>query len=160
MATDEEIAYIHTEEYINAVKRAGEGKLEKSIAMTYGLGTEDTPMFPNMHEASALLVGGTLTAVDAVLSGKVKHALNLGGGLHHGFRGKASGFCIYNDSSIAMKYIQKKYGLRVLYIDTDAHHGDGVQWSFMTILTYAPFHYMKLVDIYSWNWRCKRTRTR
>lgn len=130
MATDEEIAYIHTEEYINAVKRAGEGKLEKSIAMTYGLGTEDTPMFPNMHEASALLVGGTLTAVDAVLSGKVKHALNLGGGLHHGFRGKASGFCIYNDSSIAMKYIQKKYGLRVLYIDTDAHHGDGVQWSF------------------------------
>ncbi|MBJ8206197.1 acetoin utilization protein AcuC, partial [Bacillus cereus] len=91
-----------------------------SIAMTYGLGTEDTPMFPNMHEASALLVGGTLTAVDAVLSGKVKHALNLGGGLHHGFRGKASGFCIYNDSSIAMKYIQKKYGLRVLYIDTDA----------------------------------------
>ena len=78
--------------------------------MTYGLGTEDTPMFPNMHEASALLVGGTLTAVDAVLSGKVKHALNLGGGLHHGFRGKASGFCIYNDSSIAMKYIQKKYG--------------------------------------------------
>ena len=35
--------------------------------MTYGLGTEDTPMFPNMHEASALLVGGTLTAVDAVL---------------------------------------------------------------------------------------------
>ena len=45
MATDEEIAYIHTEEYINAVKRAGEGKLEKSIAMTYGLGTEDTPMF-------------------------------------------------------------------------------------------------------------------
>ena len=70
MATDEEIAYVHTEEYINAVKRAGEGKLEKSIAMTYGLGTEDTPMFPNMHEASALLVGGTLTAVDAVLSEK------------------------------------------------------------------------------------------
>ena len=160
MATDEEIAYVHTEEYINAVKRAGEGKLEKSIAMTYGLGTEDTPMFPNMHEASALLVGGTLTAVDAVLSGKVKHALNLGGGLHHGFRGKASGFCIYNDSSIAMKYIQKKYGLRVLYIDTDAHHGDGVQWSFYDDLTYAPFHCMKLVAIYSWNWRCKRTWTR
>ena len=48
-----------------------------------------------------------------------------------------------------MKYIQKKYGLRVLYIDTDAHHGDGVQWSFYDDLTYAPFHYMKLVDIYS-----------
>lgn len=94
MATDEEIALIHTEEYINAVKRAGEGTIEQSLAMSYGLGTEDTPIFPNMHEASALLVGGTLTAVDAILEGKAEHALNLGGGLHHGFRGKASGFCI------------------------------------------------------------------
>lgn len=83
-----------------------------------------------MHEASALLVGGTLTAVDAVMTGQSLHALNLGGGLHHGFRGKASGFCIYNDSSVAIKYLQKKYGARVLYVDTDAHHGDGVQWSF------------------------------
>ena len=49
---------------------------------------------------------------------------------HYGFRGKASGFCIYNDSSVAIKYIQKQYNARVLYVDTDAHHGDGVQWSF------------------------------
>ena len=116
--------------------------------MTYGLGTEDTPMFPNMHEASALLVGGTLTAVDAVLSGKVKHALNLGGGLHHGFRGKASGFCIYNDSSIAMKYIQRNtvyasYILIQMLITVMAYSG-----RFMMTLTYAQFHYMKLVAIY------------
>lgn len=130
MATDEEIALIHTEEYINAVKRAGEGKLEKTIGAAYGIGTDDTPMFPHMHEASALLVGGTLTAVDAILSGTATRALNLGGGLHHGFRNKASGFCVYNDSSIAIQYMKEKYGLRVLYIDTDAHHGDGVQWSF------------------------------
>ncbi len=77
MATDEEIALIHTEDYINAVKRAGEGHLEQSIAMTYGLGTEDTPMFPHMHEASALLVGGTLTAVDAVMSGKSNVCIKL-----------------------------------------------------------------------------------
>ena len=91
----------------------------------------------------------TLTAVDDVISGKVKHALNLGGGLHHGFRGKASGFCIYNDSSIAMKYIQKKYGLRVLYIDTDAHHGDGVQWSFYDDPNVCTISFMKLGVIYS-----------
>ncbi|MFD3445285.1 acetoin utilization protein AcuC [Microbacteriaceae bacterium 4G12] len=130
VATDEEIALIHDQEYIDAVKRASEGKLDEHSALQYGIGTEDTPMFAGMHEASALLVGGTLTAVDYVLEGKAAHALNLGGGLHHGFKGKASGFCIYNDSSIAIKYIQQKYGLRVLYVDTDAHHGDGVQWAF------------------------------
>lgn len=83
-----------------------------------------------MHEASAHIVGGTLTACDYVMQGKAKHAANLGGGLHHGFKGRASGFCIYNDSTVAIKYMQQKYNARVLYIDTDAHHGDGVQWSF------------------------------
>ena len=130
MATDEELCLIHDPEYVSAVKLAGQGKLPEERAANFGLGTEDTPIFRNMHEASALLVGGTLTAVDEVMEGRSRHALNLGGGLHHGFRGKASGFCIYNDSSVAIKYIQKKYGARVLYIDTDAHHGDGVQWSF------------------------------
>lgn len=129
-ATDEELQLIHDPNYVIAVKKAGNGELSEEAAESYGLGTEDTPIFPGMHEASALLVGGTLTAVDYVMEGKSKHAVNLGGGLHHGFRGKASGFCIYNDSSVAIKYIQEKYGARVLYIDTDAHHGDGVQWAF------------------------------
>jgi acetoin utilization protein AcuC len=129
-ATDEELQLIHDPNYIHAVKLAGLGQLPPEKAENYGLGTEDTPIFPNMHEASSFLVGGTLTAVDYVMTGKAKHALNLGGGLHHGFKGKASGFCIYNDSSVAIKYLQEKYHARVLYVDTDAHHGDGVQWSF------------------------------
>jgi acetoin utilization protein AcuC len=130
MATEEELFLIHDPNYVEAVKKAGLGQLPNEIAENYGLGTEDTPIFPRMHDASALLVGGTLTAVDEVMTGKADHALHLGGGLHHGFRGKASGFCVYNDSSVAIKYIQEKYHARVLYIDTDAHHGDGVQWSF------------------------------
>lgn len=130
LATDEELKLIHDPDYISAVKSAGQGNLAEDIAENYGLGTEDTPIFPRMHEASALLVGGTLTAVDHVMTGKSQHAIHLGGGLHHGFRGKASGFCVYNDSSVAIKYLQEKYQARVLYIDTDAHHGDGVQWSF------------------------------
>ena len=129
-ATDDEIALAHDRQYIEIVKKAGRGELTQQQGESYGIGTEDTPMFNNMHEASALLVGGTLQAVDYVLQGKSRHALNLGGGLHHGFRGRASGFCIYNDSSVAIRYIQEKYGLRVLYVDTDAHHGDGVQWAF------------------------------
>ncbi|MGM7636366.1 acetoin utilization protein AcuC [Bacillus sp. Hm123] len=130
MATVEELELVHDPAYVKAVQQAGQGQLSLDVAEGYGLGTEDTPMFEGMHEASAYLVGGTLTAADAVMQGMAKYALHLGGGLHHGFRGKASGFCIYNDSSVAIKYLQEKYNARVLYIDTDAHHGDGVQWSF------------------------------
>jgi acetoin utilization protein AcuC len=130
VASEDELALVHDRKYINAVKLAGYGQLELHEGLNYGIGTEDTPIFPLMHEASSLLVGGTLTAVDYVMEGKANHAANFGGGLHHGFRGKASGFCIYNDSSVAIKYIQEKYGAKVLYIDTDAHHGDGVQWTF------------------------------
>jgi len=130
IATDQELLLAHDEKFIEVVKKAGKGEISAQVGEVFGIGTEDTPFFQNMHEASAMLVGGTLTAVDEVMSGRSKYALNLGGGLHHGFRGRASGFCVYNDSSVAIKYLQEKYGARVLYIDTDAHHGDGVQWSF------------------------------
>ena len=140
VASDEELALNHEPTYIEAVKQAGHGELAPEKADGFGIGTEDTPIFKNMHEASAQLVGGTLTAVDYVMQGKANHALHLGGGLHHGFRGKASGFCIYNDSAVAIKYLQNKYKARVLYVDTDAHHGDGVQWSFYdddTVCTFS-----------------------
>ncbi|HLR40986.1 MAG TPA: acetoin utilization protein AcuC [Virgibacillus sp.] len=130
LASEEDLELFHDRAYIETVKKAGIGKLTEVEGMEYGLGTEDTPMFTGMHEASSYLVGGTLTAVDAVLEGKANHALHLGGGLHHGFKRKASGFCIYNDGAVAIKYIREKYNLRVLYVDTDAHHGDGVQWAF------------------------------
>ncbi len=130
VATEEELLLAHDSKYIDIVKKAGHGELSEAQCESYGIGTEDTPIFENMHEASAKIVGGTLTACDYVMQEKSQHALNLGGGLHHGFKGRASGFCIYNDSTVAIKYMQKKYNARVLYIDTDAHHGDGVQWSF------------------------------
>lgn len=149
MATDEELSLIHDSRYVEAVKLAGKGMLPKEKASSYGLGTEDTPIFENMHEASALLVGGTLTAVDEVMTGRSEHALNLGGGLHHGFRGKASGFCIYNDTAVAIKYLQEKYNARVLYVDTDAHHGDGVQWAFYEDQMFVRFPFMRQDDIYS-----------
>ncbi|MFC4321108.1 acetoin utilization protein AcuC [Litchfieldia salsa] len=139
IANDDELSLLHDPKYIEAVKLASKGDLALDIAANYGLGTEDTPIFPNMHEASSLLVGATLTAVDFVMNGNATHALSIGGGLHHGFRGKASGFCIYNDSAVAIKYIQQKYQARVLYVDTDAHHGDGVQWAFYDDPTVCTF---------------------
>lgn len=130
MATIDELALFHDRTFIEAVMKASNGGLSEDDQFEYGLGTEDTPIFPGMHEASSYLVGGTLTAVDAILENNYDHALNLGGGLHHGFKRKASGFCIYNDAAVAIKYIRKMYNLKVLYVDTDAHHGDGVQAAF------------------------------
>ena len=99
-------------------------------AARFGLDTDDTPYFAGMHDITAKVVGGSITAVELVMSGKAPHALHLGGGLHHALQSKGAGFCVYNDASAAIAYAKEKYGAKVLYIDTDVHHGDGVQWSF------------------------------
>ena len=78
IATDDELLLAHDAKFIDIVKKAGKGEITEAIGEIYGIGTEDTPIFPNMHEASAMLVGGTLTAVDEVMSGRARHALNLG----------------------------------------------------------------------------------
>lgn len=140
IATDEELMLIHQSEYIEAVKKAGRGELTSSDCSKFGLNSNDTPNFKDMHEMSALLVGATLTACDIVMNGIDHTACNFGGGLHHGFTGRASGFCIYNDSAVAIEYMKRKYNQRVLYIDTDAHHGDGVQFAFYSdnrVMTYS-----------------------
>lgn len=129
MATDEELSLVHSTDYIIAVKRASKNELTDEECQNYGLNTQDTPNFPEMHDSSAYLVGATLTACDIVMQ-ENEPACNIGGGLHHGFSGRASGFCIYNDSAVAIEYMKQKYDARVLYVDTDAHHGDGVQFTF------------------------------
>ncbi|TDM04020.1 acetoin utilization protein AcuC [Macrococcus carouselicus] len=139
-ATDEELALIHHQDYIEAVKLAGQNQLPTDKCESYGLNSPDTPNFSGMHDSAAWLVGSTLTACDIVMTGAAARACNIGGGLHHGFRGRASGFCIYNDSAVAIQYMKQKYGARVLYVDTDAHHGDGVQFSFyddQDVFTYS-----------------------
>jgi acetoin utilization protein AcuC len=82
-----------------------------------------------MYEAAALHVGGTLLACDlAVHDGR---AFNLGGGFHHAMRERASGFCIFNDPAIGIRHLLDRHDLkRVLYVDTDAHHADGVEVAF------------------------------
>lgn len=142
-AADEDLLHIHQPKYIEAVKALSEAEPAADwtrLAEQFGLHTEETPYFAQMHEAAAAIVGGSLTAADAVMSGRCLHALHLGGGLHHALSGRAAGFCVYNDASIAIAHIRKRYGARVLYIDTDVHHGDGVQWSFYTdpdVCTYS-----------------------
>lgn len=88
VASKEELQLIHDIAYVEAVQQAGNGELPLDIAEGYGLGTEDTPMFKGMHEASALLVGGTLTAADWVMQEKAAHALHLGEAFIMVFAGK------------------------------------------------------------------------
>ncbi len=126
-ATDEQLATVHDHDYIEAVRRAGRSLLPDE---EFGLGTSDNPVFEGMHEASALVAGATLAAAEAVLSGSAVHAGNIAGGLHHAMHRAASGFCVYNDPAIAIKWLLAAGAERVAYVDVDVHHGDGVQAAF------------------------------
>lgn len=133
VADERMLALIHQYDYIEAVRRLSEGipsPVWTRQAPRYGLSTGDTPYFPGMHEAASAIVGGSSLAAELVMSGQAEHAYHMAGGLHHAFPDHASGFCIYNDAAIAIAQIREQHDARVLYIDTDVHHGDGVQWAF------------------------------
>jgi acetoin utilization protein AcuC len=134
-ATDDELLLCHTPAYLDAVRRAGE-TLRADPA--HGLGTADDPVFPKMHEASALVAGASIIAARAVIEGRTEHAANVSGGLHHAMPDRASGFCVYDDPAIAIAWMLGKGVERVAYVDVDVHHGDGVQtifWDDPRVLT-------------------------
>ncbi|WP_391573317.1 acetoin utilization protein AcuC [Cohnella sp.] len=130
------IRSIHRPDYLEIVQALSAPKPDVkalSDAERYGLEEDgDTPYFLDMHQTAVELAAGSMAAADAVMSGKAKRALHLSGGLHHAFPDRASGFCVYNDAAAAIGHVREKYSARVLYIDTDVHHGDGVQWFFYT----------------------------
>ena len=123
-APDAELVACHSDGFVRVVRGFSVdpfGLPEAGIS-EYG----DVPPFPGMHEAGAMVAGGSLRAMEAILRGDVEHAFHPGGGLHHAMRDRASGFCIYNDVALAIARARRD-GLRVLYLDFDVHHGDGVQ---------------------------------
>ena len=120
---DDALLRLHLPGYVAAVRRlstdpSGEGVM--------GLGLADNPAFAGMHEAAGAVAGGSLAAMEAILAGRTLHAHHPGGGLHHAMADRAWGFCIYNDVALAVVRARTE-GLRVLYVDLDVHHGDGVQ---------------------------------
>jgi acetoin utilization deacetylase AcuC-like enzyme/GNAT superfamily N-acetyltransferase len=151
IATQEQLELFHTPDYIAAVQRLSslpeddkskEQQAEYArLALHYGFGDGDTPARPNMHEISALITGGTLVALSAVLGlpeggtfvdekERPLHVFHPAGGLHHAWAERASGFCVYNDASVAIAHVLRSSDAKVLYLDFDAHHGDGVQRAF------------------------------
>jgi acetoin utilization protein AcuC len=129
------LGWCHERRYVDVVKRFSADPFGFAAA---GIGDGgDCPPFADMHEASAAVAGGSVRAMEAILRGEVEHAFHPGGGLHHAMAARASGFCIYNDPALAIARARQD-GLRVLYLDLDVHHGDGVQalhWSDPGVLT-------------------------
>jgi acetoin utilization protein AcuC len=118
----------HSARYLHALKTAAKG-LWDIEALDMGIGTLDCPVFSGMYEYAVLATGGTLTATKLILSGSAEVAFNPSGGFHHAGPEKASGFCYINDVALACTILAEE-GKRVLYLDVDVHHGDGVAYGF------------------------------
>jgi acetoin utilization protein AcuC len=124
LATREELEYFHTPEYVDLVR-------ERSMSGHGYLDAGDTPAWKGVFEAASHVVGATLNAVDAVMSGSARRAFIPIAGLHHAARNHAGGFCVFNDCGVAIEILRRKHGVRrVAYVDIDAHHGDGVFYGF------------------------------
>lgn len=127
-ADDATLTTVHQPALVEAVRRCGADP--RRVELEFGLGSEDNPCFPQMHDASARVAAGTVEMAEAVLSGRAEHGVNIVGGLHHAMPERASGFCIYNDIALAIQHLLDAGVERVGYVDVDVHHGDGVQHIF------------------------------
>ena len=127
-ASDEELSMFHRQGYLDALKLASEAS-ELADLQRYNLGPGDNPAFPGLFDWSRLSAGASIQCADLLKQGKARIAFNIAGGLHHAHENQASGFCYVNDPVLGIMTLLKNGG-RVVYIDVDAHHGDGVQWAF------------------------------
>ncbi|MCG6916595.1 MAG: acetoin utilization protein AcuC [Deltaproteobacteria bacterium] len=127
-ADEQDLLLVHSKEYLQILKEANDGKAPPQ-GWKYGLGSGDNPVFPGLYDWSLLVTGATVECVRQIMEEHRKIAFNIGGGLHHAMESRASGFCYLNDPAVGIaKMVQD--GLRVLYLDVDVHHGDGVQAAF------------------------------
>ena len=118
----------HTTRYLDALQNAPEGYLDVEY-LQMGLGTPDCPIFRGMYEYAALACGGSLKGAELILMDETDVAFNPSGGYHHAHPGRASGFCYMNDVALACMALAGR-GRKVLFVDIDAHHADGVQGAF------------------------------
>ena len=130
-ATVDQVQAVHDPEFVEVVRGIDEGTIEPRVGLEFGLGTPDDPIFTGMHSASLAVCGASISAAEAVAGGSFDHSFNPAGGLHHARKAEASGFCIYNDPAVAIaRVLEMQPEWRVMYVDVDVHHGDGVQWIF------------------------------
>lgn len=127
-ALPQELEWFHTRDYVSAMQRCEAlGKVYDKYRRRHNIGTLENPYFPGFFSTPATATGGSIQAAEAVLEGRV--AFSPAGGMHHAMPDQAQGFCFFNDPALAVMRLRRE-GLRVLYLDLDAHHGDGVEYAF------------------------------
>jgi len=134
-ATRAELESFHTVDYVDLVA-------DRSLTGEGFLDAGDTPAWRGVYEAAADVVGATLLASEEILAGRVRRAFVPIAGLHHAARGRAAGFCVFNDCGVAIEMLRRQGLKRIAYVDIDAHHGDGVYYGFETDpdLIFADIH--------------------
>jgi acetoin utilization protein AcuC len=124
LATREELERFHTTEHVSWVKlrsEIGEGYLD------YG----DTPAFPGVFERGSAVAGTAIEGLERLMDGKAQRTFQPIGGLHHARRGRAAGFCVFNDLGVVIDSLRSRFGLRRIgYVDIDVHHGDGIYYPY------------------------------
>lgn len=127
-ASEEELTAFHTPDYVAALKRAeARATVSAEERARHQLGTLENPWFPGFFRTPALAAGSSIQGAEEVLKGRV--AFSPAGGMHHARPDRAEGFCFFNDPVLAILRLRQA-GKRVLYVDIDAHHGDGVEEAF------------------------------
>lgn len=127
-AADFELEWFHTREYVSAIKRVEAlGRVTNEIRQRHALGTLENPYFDGIYTIPCTATGASIQAAEQVIAGRV--AFNPAGGMHHAQPDRAQGFCYFNDPVLAVLRL-RQHGWRVMYVDIDAHHGDGVELAF------------------------------
>lgn len=123
-ATREELESFHSPAYVSLVE-------DRSLHGQGYLDAGDTPAFRGVFEAASNVVGAVLVATEAIMAKRARRGFVPIAGLHHASRGHAAGFCVFNDAGVVAEMLRRRWGLRrIAYVDIDAHHGDGVYYSF------------------------------
>jgi len=125
---EELLLIAHSPAYLKMLKEADSGTFKPQM-LEYGLGSEDCPVFAGVYKFSRLCAGATFDAVFRVLEGEANFVFSPVGGFHHARRAYAEGFCYVNDINLVARLLLLQ-GLKVAYLDFDAHHGNGVQDEF------------------------------
>ena len=130
VATTQDITRFHNEEYIDFLQKVTPHNIQTfSKTLSHFNVGNDCPVFDGLYDFCARYTGASLQAASKLNSGSCDIAVNWAGGLHHAKKSEASGFCYVNDIVIAILELLKHHQ-RILYIDIDIHHGDGVQEAF------------------------------
>ncbi|OQY25335.1 MAG: acetoin utilization protein AcuC [Desulfobacteraceae bacterium 4572_35.2] len=128
VASEEMLRDFHRQDYLDTLKLFSMDD-EVHANFFYGLGDIENPVFKGLYDWSRLMCGGTIEAVRQVVEEGCRASFSMAGGWHHAHSARASGFSYLNDAVVAIAQLLKQ-GKRVVYVDIDAHHGDGVQQAF------------------------------